>query len=331
MADVIPIRRKIAVGDLGEFWYGDYKEPFIQLEGAVPGYPRGVLLKDDQDRPLCAYCGRTFDNLGKHTQARHGLTATQYKDEVGLLQKSALVSEKGRQDRIAARLRNPESVLRLLSHRRSHPETSRQRIGQRTEEFRNKTGTCREQLLARAKVVAQSGPLTQKRLMAYGIRSPQVARYWGTLDALREAVGRYEGRHRPWKDADLREALTSLAADIGRVPSDSDLRRFGLPAFATFVRHFGTWADALRTAGLDPRMLIPDGHDLDVSILTAYAIHGSAVLAARQTHVDRSRVWATLHRYGFPFPIYGQRFNGVERRAWAADMVIRLTGTEAAV
>ena len=85
--------KKIAVGDLGEFWYGDYKEPFEQLEGAVPGYPVGVVLKDDDGLLLCAYCGKVYKNLGNHSAKTHGMSASEYKDEVGLLRKSALVSE----------------------------------------------------------------------------------------------------------------------------------------------------------------------------------------------------------------------------------------------
>ena len=88
--------KKIAVGDLGEFWYGDYKEPFEQLEGAVPGYPVGVVLKDDAGLLLCAWCGKVYKNLGAHSAKTHGMSANQYKDEAGLLRKSALVSEQTR-------------------------------------------------------------------------------------------------------------------------------------------------------------------------------------------------------------------------------------------
>ena len=108
--------KKIAVGDLGEFWYGDYKEPFEQLEGAVPGYPVGVVLKDDAGLLLCAYCGKVYKNLGAHAAKTHGLSAKEYKDETGLLRKSALVSEQTRMMASASALRDaggwpiPESL-----------------------------------------------------------------------------------------------------------------------------------------------------------------------------------------------------------------------------
>lgn len=321
--------KKIAVGDLGEFWYGDYKEPFVQLDGAVPGYPQGVLLKDDAGRLLCAYCGKTFDNLGNHARLKHGLPAAEYKREVGLLQKSALKSERARLKDVANTQRRraqgwaPGGVLKGNRSRAN-------RLGgtpKRTPEVLNRTGRCYAQVLAVARSL-KPHQMTFRELRQRGISQRTVALYFGTLDHLRDLAGHPRKNLRRWTDDELLTGLRSVAAEIGRTPSISDLARYGLPPHVTYAYHFGSYAEACRRAGLQANVPAADG-SVEVAFLSAYSVTGNIHKACRTAGVGRDRADRILARYGFPFGSYDHRFDGA-RRAWAADMARRLSGWAAA-
>jgi hypothetical protein len=321
--------RKIAVGDLGEFWYGDYKEPFVQLEGAVPGYPQGVVLKADDGKLLCAYCGKTFENLGRHANWSHGMSARDYKDEVGLLQKSALITEPMRQDRIRVALRNHASNNlprkgdpNWRGRRSGVPQPLQPGTGIQSPERQNKTGTCYAQALAVARSLGQH--LTQKRLSQHGIPPSTVVRLFVDMAGIRAQAGVHDG-YRTWTRPELVSALRNLGADLGRSPRASDARRFGLPSFGTYKRAFGSWNAAVREAGFEPDMPMPNGVDTDYAVLLAYSTHGSIRRTATQLAMDVNRVAGSLHRYGFPFPPGGGGL-GSARREWAADMARRLAG-----
>lgn len=318
--------KKIAVGDLGEFWYGDYKEPFEQLEGGVPGHPIGVILKDDTGRLLCAFCGRTYENLGNHARQKHGLPAATYKEEVGLLQGSALVSERLRVKSLHdARRRNlgssPERMLEirtLRGHARSY--------SLRTPERLNKTGRCYSQILEVGRSILRAGGrINRSSLRRHGIGTHPVLAYFSSLDEYRDAVGAPRVGRRPWSDQQLLDGLLTLANKIGRTPSQSDLRRYGLPHWKTFYHHFGSYSEACRRVGLDPNLPVPDGRNLDIAALVAYATTGSARRAARLVPMNATRIEHLFHRLGAPFVIYGHGgVNSKARREWAGEMAKRL-------
>lgn len=323
--------RKIAVGDLGEFWYGDYKEPFVQLEGGVPGYPEGVLLADDDGKLLCAYCGKTYKNLGNHVRM-HGFNARQYKDEVGLLRGSALISEANRVDVAARALRQwattPPSTrdkLRELNKDRRTRARSSKAGGDSTNtpELLNKTGTCYAQALAVARQIAQDGTLTQAKLDKRGIYWKRVRMYFGNIERLRRLVnGGWGDKMRRWTDAELLAALASLAQEIGRTPFASDLRRYGLPNVQTMVHRFGSYTKACRRAGLEPNLPRPLTTEVEARVLVAYAVTADATRVGEALDMSRDRVFTVLHKYGYPFGRGGNHHEA--RKAWAAEMARRL-------
>lgn len=326
--------KKIALGDLGEFWYGDYKEPFEQLEGAVPGHPVGVLLKDDEGKVLCAWCGKAFHNLGRHVVARHGMTARDYKQEVGLLQKSSLVSERLRLRRSAqgkqmvARLGGRVAAASTLRDAHAKHRVYGPNPSLRTPERLNLTGRCYSQLLAvGAAILREEGRVTQPRLRRRGVSEKSVLAFWPSMDAYRQAIGdtyRSAGHH---TDAQLLAALRSLALKLGRTPTGSDLRRYGLPYLSTFAHRFGTYATACERAGLMPNLPVPTTTDSDVAALVAYATTGTLRKAAAATGIGANRIGRVMHRYGAPFGVLnGHGMDTQSRRQWAADMARRLAG-----
>lgn len=317
--------KKIAVGDLGEFWYGDYKEPFEQLEGGVPGHPVGVVLKADDGKLLCAFCGKTYESLGAHVARAHKLPAKQYKAEVGLLQGSALVSERVRFKRIAIATRSGLGKDRT----RAHVIVAQGLSGgpRRTAESDNKTGRCYSQVLAVARMLAGQGRLNLRALSQHGISRAVVNRWFGDLNTLKRTMGQPTAiGHWRLSDVEMINGLRAAAMELGHTPARSDLRRFGLPGHLTYRRRFGSYTEACRKAGLDSR-LMPISDDEQVTILMAYATTGSVTDTARVSHRRADRVRQILSAFGYPFPPH---YSGPGRKEWAADMAGRLVGTEIA-
>lgn len=294
--------KKIALGDLGEFWYGDYKEPFEQLEGAVPGYPAGVVLKDDEGKLLCAYCGKTYDNLGRHAVS-HGLTARTYKQEVGLLQKSALVSESERQARIRRAIQgNHKAYLSSdagVKKGDKRPDMAGRQSGRWTLEHLNKTGRCYAQVLAVARQIAREHrTVTSERMRRAGVSYRLVETYFGGFDRLNDLVNGKRTRHgRVYTDDELLTALKAVAVKEGRTPAASDLSRYGLPWAPTYVRRFGSYPEACRRAGLTP-LRLPIPPDFEVQVLNLYAMLGDTTLVAQQLHRHHKPIANVLRRYG---------------------------------
>lgn len=326
--------RKIAVGDLGEFWYGNYKEPFEQLEGAVTGYPRGALLKDDDGRILCAYCGKTFDYLPRHISHAHRMTTAAYKDEVGLLQKSALVSERIRDSRIATAYRNraqakwsnptPTAVARSIAARRTNDRTNN------PAERQNMTGRCHAQILTVAReIMRERGRVTQRDLNQRGIWQVVVEQRFGSLSALQRLIG--DGRRNKgnqWSDAELIAALRSLADKMGRTPAFSDLRRFGLPSTDAYYRHFGSYPEACRRAGLTAFEWVPRDSASEAAYLLAWATTGDTHKAGTACGTSDRTIRQTLTKYGIPKMPPGGGHHAMRQaaRRQAAEVAARLEG-----
>lgn len=322
--------RKIAVGDLGEFWYGDYKEPFEQLEGGVPGHPVGVVLKADDGKLLCAWCGKTFQNLASHVKWTHKTSAREYKETVGLLHKSALVSDAMRlsRSRVAQRVgigTRPKDMFGWRGQKRSTGTES----GQRKPEMLNKRGTCYAQALAVGRtVMTETGRLSERRLRKHGIFPPTIRRYFGDMDGFRRAVGGQPVGFVRHTEAELVQVLRRLAENLGRTPTASDLRRYGLPVRKTYVTRFGSWDEACRRAGLVLNVPLSRRDDFEAVVLETYATLGTITKTARHLHVDRKSVEAVFTRYGAPFAdrLGKGGLDTTARRQWAAMIARRLAG-----
>jgi hypothetical protein len=323
--------KQIALPGIGEFWYGDYKEPFEQLEGAVPGHPVGVLLKDDDGKPVCAYCGKAFDNLGQHTRHTHGLHAREYKDAVGLLHKSALVSERLRAASIrGSQLRRIKyGAPKIAPRRQTASELAMARHAAHwSPEILNRTGRCYAQVLATARAVQREhGRVTRHLMHRRGIYDRTIEVYFGSWQHLQRLLGVPEQR-RQWTRQELLVGLRSLAEKLGRTPAQSDLRRYGLPTDKPYRRTFGSYAAACEAAGLPVNIPVPAEGDEAIRALNAYAVTGTFKKAAAISSVGSPAIAKLFARYGCPYPPFGGNPQIARaRREWAAEMARRLAGT----
>lgn len=319
-----------------DVWYSDYKEP---LQDSPTGFGKiGAIGKSLDGRLECHYCGEFFNNLGAHAAKAHKVPAKQYKDELGLLRGSALVSEQTRQLNSAVMLRR-----RLTGEIVSPSLEVRRRVaslgglaggsGTRKPEALNKTGRCYDQVLATAKsILRKHGRVTESRLRARGIQTRTVAMYFGSWSEFLHAVGdtpiRRSGLH--WTDGQLITALRSLAQEIGHTPTVSDQRRYGIPSRHTYEDHFGSWHEALRRAGIQPlipgqwaRREVTDQEQL--AVLSGYATSGTMVRAAKAAGISWQRATVILGRYGIQ-PLPQDSPHRHEQMAVAATIARRIAG-----
>lgn len=314
---------------LGDVWYGgDYKAPMRPFEGGY-GFLGALAFDGVEGRPICHYCGKAFDGLGRHAHAAHGLFAADYKRETGLLQKSALISERVRLQMVARETRRGRGRHRVDQHpmtmrSSSRPDVAGSRNGRLAPEALNRTGRCRAQVLETAKaIVREQGQLRKGDLIRRGIGEKIVARHFGSLQQLRLEAGAPALRWPRYGAPAMLVALRSLAMELGRTPSISDLSRLGAPTASAYAKRWGSYSQACREAGLDPNLPKPLRGEDEIAILSAYAVTGGVKRTATATGLGELKVMATLHRYGFPFP---GGYNGPGRREWAADMARRLAG-----
>lgn len=325
--------KTIAVGDLGEFWYGDYKEPFEQLEGAVPGYPKGaVLIEPGTEKLLCALCGKTASHLGNHVRSAHGLPAPEYKDQVGLLRGSSLVSEPVRQAMVANGRRRAAQAdwsdwVASGQARRVGRATYGARNKRRPEAL-NKTGRCLVQIIEVARAVhREHGYVSYKRMRKAGIPQAAMQPYGGLRRIAQYAGIGHRAQVPKYHDEMLLTMLRELAVSLGRTPGDSDLKRYGLPSHQTYANHFGRYSVACERAGLISNLPTPIGHDDEVAILVGYATTGSVQRVATACHRGTASVRAVLGRYDVPMPgVNAPHASREAARTWAAEVARRVAG-----
>ena len=102
-----------------------------------------------------------------------------------------------------------------------------------------------------------------------------------------------------YSDEDLLDDIRSVAAKVGGTPTLNDYREHGTASAKTIYRHFGSWQDALTTAGYEPRE--PDSEATDEELLDELERLADE-LGKRPTAVemnDHGAHWASTYRRAF--------------------------------
>jgi hypothetical protein len=350
-----PVVRQICGVD---FVFTEYKEPLVQLTSPpgrpdlvpVKGYMRGTLPNALADGRLpCAFCDPSkrhrqgahlhrdhdnlFDNLASHVR-RHGMTAQEYREAIGLLRRTRLLSRRTRARlgrHLGARPHPPPSWL--VSSEVTARATKTKRANAISDESLNKRGVCRDQILAVARKIAKDngGVLASSDLIRAGLRSRALqAVGFANFGALAEEVGARQTRKR-WSDAELLAAFRELAERLGRVPTEVELGPANGTASAMTYSRLGGLQETARRCGLPPRSPshplradFAEGCELD--ILNQYAITGSALRVALAAHLTYGATTLVLAKYGVvPSHMASERRKAME---WAAVIAQRLAGTE---
>ena len=239
----------------------NYKSPFMKFEGGFG--LQGVLLYDGkEDKIQCHFCGDWFDHLPSHIHKEHNMRAADYKEQVGLLQSTCLLSESER-----------EKLLRNIDTRKANlvpgggGQTSAQKaktsntlhVNGSKREQQNKLGTCPAQLIDRLqRLAAQLGHSPRRRDCTFTVTLQKVFGSFNEATRLAGMTPRKVGEnlnHRPdlqkvhATDAALLEEMRAFKERSGRYPSKSaHARGLMLHTYSCFAYRFGSYRAALTAA-----------------------------------------------------------------------------------
>lgn len=135
----------------------NYKEPLMKFPGGY-GYIGALIFDGKTDQIQCHFCGDWFQSLPHHLAREHNMKASYYKEAVGLLQNTALVSETTRAKLIASGL---DIRLQNLRKGKKKTQTEKDKISATLKrnatksEYQNLKGTCPAQLIDRIQRIAK--------------------------------------------------------------------------------------------------------------------------------------------------------------------------------
>lgn len=232
------------------------------------GY-QGVLLFDDiNNKCQCHVCGRWFASVGQHAAIKHRIGRDDYKMRYGFTLKMALCSNylsriKSKNSR-AAYKRGELAIDKLTCRNRMREKKgfrAPRQIGNDSAQKRNERGLCALQMRARYEVVKKivgHDPSERdyikydKQLYYVGIMGQ-----YGNLNNFRKNVLKEKPKHASYYTAynnlELIASLRKVAKAKGSEPSIMDIKkhRYGDgPTSMTYLRHFGSWQQALCAAGI---------------------------------------------------------------------------------
>lgn len=243
----------------GMVTFYNYKEPFMEYEAGF-GF-QGVLLMDASTGEVqCHPCGEWMDAINsRHLRGRHGITASEYKVEVGLNQNTALISEQHRDKLVRtgqARFKNLKKGGKKTKAQIA-AITAGLKAYQASMEAKNNQATCPAQLIDRLKKLATE--LGRTPTVAECKFFPTLLKVFGTW---KEACLRAGLKHRTTgrnvhyvakgKFEYNKEVMLKMLRDFkerwDRPPSKSDLTRHLLPSSCKFAKVFGSFRLAKKEA-----------------------------------------------------------------------------------
>lgn len=220
----------------------------------------GVMLYDDvNDKVQCHICGLWYAHVGKHAQMKHKVMADDYKQTYGLTFGTALCSvglsaKKSSQTLkcIEAGTIRQDIAVKAAAYNKKTKRKYRQ-VGIQTPQYSNRNGLCDLQIRHRYDIVRQivGHEPTQNEIIKYDRKLFHcgIVPRWGNLNTYKEMIGvKPRERYAPNKLPIIEYVgrLRKFAKDNCRKPKTTDFKS----KTTSFYRVFGSWSNALRTAGL---------------------------------------------------------------------------------
>lgn len=220
------------------------------------GY-QGVMMHDEnEDKLQCHICGKWFKHIGRHSVMTHKMSAAEYKDEFGFTGRTALcaksVSAKNRE--VGLKNYSRFNVLRnkwTKSHRPKKPRKGH--FAYSSMQVRNRLGLCDLQVRSRydiVKAIVNHDPSIDEMVKYDAKLYGYIRRHYGTLNKYKTTIGTKTTESIPIPVTECIAALRKLAKIKKRLPYTTDFIKGVSPHFTTILKHFGSWSNALRTAGL---------------------------------------------------------------------------------
>ena len=187
-----------------------YKEPFIKFYDDITGLGygfQGVIAFDGtSDKLQCHFCGEWFGALPHHIRSKHGMTAKEYKEKVGLRQTTALINEYTR-DKMIANGRNRFKNITSNKGVKMSEETKakiRATLEKNNPERDNELGTCPDQLVDRFhKLKEKLGYRPSYKECGFVTTAVKVYGSWDTFLKVCGETGKYKNQHGRGKAKEL--------------------------------------------------------------------------------------------------------------------------------
>jgi hypothetical protein len=218
----------------GYVTFYNYKEPLMKYEQGY-GYVGALVFDGETDKIQCHMCGEWFHHLVPHLSREHNMKAKQYKDEVGLLQTTALISESAREKLIASGLDKRLQNLRSRKGKTHSPE-ARKKISETLrnnaikDEALNLKGNCPAQLIDRLQKMYAEDPEAWRVHSLRGMAG-SLKRVFGTIKqaCLTAGVPYIEpgnnwtqGHNRKYTKQDVLDFIRQFIIAYHRVPTRRD-------------------------------------------------------------------------------------------------------------
>lgn len=234
-----------------------YKEPLTKVKDGFGFY--GTIAYDKTKKyTQCHMCGFFFENLGMHANKKHDKTSEQYKTEFGLPVTLSLKAPKSKTYQWATwqKMNLSERQKKLTQLAEARGKQMPARISKKSLYVKNLEGRCPEQLLDKI--------ITLKKKLGFTPSSTEFVKEYGsgylgsirlTFGTWNEALGilnlasRGNGGERQYDKENLLDMLRNFYKDNGREPMSSDNAGL-LPSRQTYSRHFGSWTNAKKEAGV---------------------------------------------------------------------------------
>lgn len=176
----------------GYVTFYNYKEPLMRYEQGF-GYVGALVFDGETDKVQCHLCGEWFAYLSPHIFHVHNMKTAEYKNEVGLLQTTALISETMREKLIHSGLNKRLQNLRNWKGKHHSEETKRKisetlKANAHKEETLNIRGTCPAQLIDRLQKKYAANPENWRIQNIKGIRK-SLKKVFGTVKQACLAAG----------------------------------------------------------------------------------------------------------------------------------------------
>jgi hypothetical protein len=236
-------------------------EPFMDVKNGY-GYQGVVMYDDENDLVQCAICGKWYKSVASHAVHAHKVDRFEYKLRFGLNIKTALCStqcSKTQSKNVRAAIADGRIVLQIAKLKRSYLKRKKQTaLGTRSIQFQNKSGLCELQMRLRYDVVKKIVGREPKQLDIVThdhALSGAIVRRFKTINNYRDHLGVARKTmidYRHYKDLDIIAAFRKFNKLNHRPPTPSDFKRSanGYPHFSTIYDRFGSWLNALSTAGV---------------------------------------------------------------------------------
>lgn len=242
--------------------------PFMKFKDGYGYY--GVLLESEKTGELqCHLCGSLANNIAKHIYHKHkNISVKQYKEKVGLNLRTPLMSETTRKKIKNNFLNLTEQKRKEIVKRLKNLNKNNHRDGKikprgkySSQEFQNKFGTCQEQAKTKFwEEYKKWGRIPTVAEMSGSLRSVVFTRFssykeallsWGITDAqYREHIlsGRINAvevrKQNDYFPKYSKEVVRQQYGDFffknKRLPTWGEVKHYGLPGRAVFLRVFGT-------------------------------------------------------------------------------------------